>query len=282
MKSSGAGVVRWWVLPDLRGAGVTFDSNDVPTGLGGTFEKDLLKALELAEKNDVYLMMTILSFDAFNPTRTVDGLRIRGIQPMILDAKKRSALLEKVIRPMARIAEQSPYKKRLMTWELINEPEWAIKGAGKYGDDPFDCTGSTLQCLTHDQMESFLSDMAKVLRSESKALLSVGGAAIKWKTAWTRLDIDYYQFHFYEWVNQYYPYTKSPKDWQLTDKPIVMGEYPMNGINGANATKLISSWYGNGFAGSLGWSVTDPSFNWAGNRSALKDAVRQNSCQSHY
>lgn len=282
MKTNGSGVVRWWILPDFRGAGVSFDGSGTPTGLGGTFEKDLLKALELADKNDIYLMLTIFSFDAFKPTHDVNGISVRSIQPMILDSKKRQALLEKVIRPMAKIAESSPYKKRLMTWELINEPEWAISGASKYGDSGFDCNGTTLQCLTHEQMESFLADITKVLRSESKALISVGGAALKWKNAWTHLDLDYYQYHFYDWVNQYYPYTKSTKDWGLTDKPVVMGEYPLNGISGANATTLISSWYSKGFAGSLGWSVTDASFNWSGNRQAIKGYADKNSCQIRF
>ena len=131
-------------------------------------------------------------------------------------------------------------------------------------------------------MESFLADMAKVLRSESKALLSVGGAAIKWKTAWTRLNIDYYQFHFYDWVNPYFPYTNSPKEWNLTDKPIVMGEYPLNGVTGASASDLLASWLKDGYAGALGWSVTDASFNWVGKRLEVKSFADEHSCQIHF
>ncbi len=282
MKSNGANVVRWWVMPDFRGAGVTFDSNDTPTGLGASFENDLLKALELADKNDIYLMLTIFSFDAFKPTHTEAGIKIRSLQPMILDPKKREALLEKVIRPMARIAEGSPFKKRLMSWDLINEPEWAMTGPSKYGDPAFECDGGRLQCLTHEQMESFLSDLSQVLRSEGKALISVGGAAIKWKNAWTHLDLDFLQFHFYDWINLYYPYTKSPQDWGITSKPVVMGEYPFNGVPGANAAKLLASWYGTGFAGSLGWAVTDSSFDWTGNRAQFKDFSDRKSCQVRF
>lgn len=282
MKNSGASVVRWWVMPDFRGSGVTFDSRGTPTGLGATFGRDLLKAMELAEKNNIYLMLTIFSFDSFRPTRSDKGLTIRSLKPIMLDPTKRQALLEKVIRPMAKIAQSSPYKKRLMTWELMNEPEWAMAGANKYGNPGFDCNGSSLECVSHGQMESFFADTIKVLRSESKALISVGGAALKWKTAWTRLDLDYYQFHLYDWVNQYYPYNKSPAAWNLTDKPIVMGEYPLKGVSGANANTLLSSWLGNGYGGALGWSVTDGAFNWAGNRAAMKSFSDRNSCRTHY
>jgi len=282
MKANGANVVRWWVLPDFRSAGVSFDDSDTPTGLGPTFQKDLLKALELAEKNDIYLMMNIFSFDTFRPTRTEAGVKIRGLRPILLDPKKRHALLEKVIRPMARIAEKSPHRKRLMTWDMFNEPEWAMTGPGQYGDPAYECDSRTLECVTHEQMESFLADTARVLRSESKALISVGGAAIKWKNAWSRLDLDYLQFHFYDWVNLYYPYTKSPKDWGLTDKPVVMGEYPFHGVPGADASKLMASWYASGFGGSLGWAVTDSAYNWSSNRVMFKDFTNRNSCQMRF
>ncbi len=282
MKTYGASVIRWWIMPDFRGAGVSFDSSNTPTGLGSTFEADLLKALELAEKHDLYLMLTMFSFDAFKPTRNDNGLLIRSLKPIIIDPQKRTALLEKVIRPMVKIGEKSPFKKRLMTWELINEPEWAMTGASKYGDPQYECNSQMYDCVTHQEMESFLADIAKVVRSESKALTSVGGAAIKWKNAWTRLDLDYHQYHLYDWVNTYFPYSKSPKDWELTDKPVVMGEFPFDGVTGANATKLLESWYGNGFGGALGWAVTDPVFNWSSNRAAIKAFVEKHSCQTQY
>lgn len=282
MKDHGASVVRWWVMPDFRGDGVTFDANDVPTGLGETFEKDLLKALELAEKNDIYLMLTIFSFDNFKPTYTSDGVKIRSLQPIAIDAAKRKALIEKVIRPMVRIGESSPFKKRLMTWELINEPEWAMAGGSKYDDPDYECSGDSLLCVSHEQMETLLKEMTAVIRAESKALVSVGGAAIKWKNAWTALGVDYYQFHLYDWVNQYYPYSNSPADWNLTDKPIVMGEYPIGGVPGADETTLLSSWHKTGFAGALAWAMTDSTFDWKAGRGKLKDFGVHNSCQTKY
>lgn len=281
MKAHGASVVRWWVMPDLSSAAVVFDSGDSPAGLGGTFEADLLKAIELAEKNDLYLMLTIFSFEALKPRYSSGNVTVRSLQPLIVDGGKRRALLENVIRPMAKIVEKSPYKKRVMTWDLFNEPEWAITGPSKYGDPDYECLPE-LQCVSHDQMESFLADMAAVLRVENRALLSVGGAAMKWKSGWTLLDIDYYQFHMYDWVNESYPYSKSPSDWQLTDKPVVIGEFPFQGLTGIDATKLLSSWYGNGYAGALGWGVTDRSFAWLTARADIKNFAERNSCQLRY
>jgi hypothetical protein len=281
MKAQGVNVVRWWIFPDFRSDGVRFDGNDTPLGLGGTFLADLNKALELAEKYDLYLMLDIFSFDAFRPTTTSYGVTIRGLNPMILDGAKRLALLEQVIRPMARAVEASPYKKRMIAWDLINEPEWAMTGSDRYGDPSFNCN-SGLQCISHDQMESFLKDVVTVLRAESRALITVGGAAIKWPKAWSGLGLDFYQFHTYDWVNQWYPYTKSPAEYGIVDKPVVMGEFPMTGLSGVSVSSLLSSYLSNGYGGGLGWAVTDGQFNWQGTKSILRDFASQHACVLRY
>lgn len=282
MKANGSNVIRWWVFADLRGGGITFSPDNTPSGLGPTVKADLLKALELAEKNDVYLMLVMFSFDAFKPTRMDSGANIRSIAPIITDKVKRKALIEKVIKPLVKIGESSPYKKRLMTWELINEPEWAIAGASLHGDPAFECQNSVYDCVTHKQMETWLSDLTKVVRKESKALISVGGAAIKWKMAWSKLDLDFHQFHMYDWVDNYFPYTNSPKQWGLTDKPILMGEYPLAGIPRANAAKLMNSWYDNGYAGAMGWAVSDGTPNWSAIKPQIKAFAKKRSCETQF
>ena len=74
MKAAGASLIRWWVFPDFRGDGVTFDASDDPTGLSATALADVAKALELAQQADVYLVPTIFSFDAFRPKATMEGV----------------------------------------------------------------------------------------------------------------------------------------------------------------------------------------------------------------
>ncbi len=281
IKAQGGNVIRWWVMPNFRSDGIVFDSNDKPVRLGGTFIDDLNAALALAEKHNVYLMLNLFSFDNFNPTTTSSGVRIRGLQPIVLDAIKRQALLENVIRPMAKAVQASPYRKRMMAWDVINEPEWAIIGGSKYGDQDFNCN-SSLQCLTHDQMESFLRDVTAVLRSESGGLVTVGGAAIKWAKAWSQLNLDFYQFHTYDWVNEWYPYSNSPAFYGITDKPVVMGEYPLTGLKGVPVPTMLTSWLKNNYGGALGWAMTDAPFNWAGTKTNILNFAQQNSCVSQY
>ena len=276
--TNGVSVVRWWVFPDFRGDGVKFDDQDRLLGLGGTALADLEAALELAEKNDLYLMLTMFSFDNFRPTKTADGIRARGIAPIVLDAQKRAALMEQVVRPFARAAGKSKRAKRLIAWDVINEPEWAIRGPSLYGGDPPFDPNPELEAISHKQMETFLADTIKVLREETDALISVGGTAIKWKNAWSKLDTDFHQFHIYDWVNKYWPYDRTPSQHGLSDKPVVMGEFPIGGLTGASYTKMLDTWYAIGYGGALGWSFSDHK----GGLGEVKSFANRHPCETKY
>jgi hypothetical protein len=256
MKAHGVSVIRWWVMPDFRSAAVTFDASDNPTGLGGTAIADLQKALELAQQHDVYLMLCLFSFDGFRPTGDEAGIRVRGLRPIAVDAAKRKMLMDNVVRPFARAAEASPHKSRLVAWDVINEPEWAMTGPSPYGDEAYD-PSAELESVTHAQMETFVKDTIVALRAESRAMVTVGGAAMKWKKAWSRTDVDFYQFHIYDWVNMYWPYNRSPADYMVNDKPVVMGEFPVAGLTAANYGNLLSSFYATGYSGAMGWHYAE-------------------------
>lgn len=280
MAAQGVNVLRWWVFPDFRGDGVRFDAQDKPLGLGGTAVPDLTRALELAEKHDLYLMLTLFSFDNFRPTKEMDGLRARGIRPLVVDAAARKGLLETVVRPVAQTVAKSPHHQRVIAWDVINEPEWAITGASKYGGDPMFDANPELEAISHDQMETFLREVIAVLREESQALVSVGSAAVKWRSAWSKLDVDFHQFHIYDWVNQYFPYSRSPAEYGVSDKPVVMGEFPSQGLMGVSYDKLVESWFGNGYGGSLSWAYSDAMFG--GNLSALQQVAKKHACETRY
>jgi hypothetical protein len=257
MAANGVSVVRWWVFPDFRGDGVAFDAADHPTGLGGSVLSDVARALELAEQHNLYLMLTLFSFDNFRPTTTMSGVKARGIKPLIVDAAQRANLMEKIVRPFARAVAQSPHRDRLIAWDAMNEPEWAISGASMYGGDPAFDLNPDLEGVSHAQMETFLRDVLGVLRAESRALLSVGAAAIKWRHAWDKLDVDFYHFHIYDWVDMYWPYERSPAEYGLEARPVVMGEFPGAGLSRAGYASMLQSWYGDGYAGALAWAYTD-------------------------
>src|SRR5262249_49610717 len=145
-----------------------------------------------------------------------------------------------LVVPVADAVESSPYKHRMIAWDLINEPEWAVTGPNLYGGEAFD-PNTSLDVVTHAEMEVFLQDLASHLRGHSSALLSVGSAAIKWYDAWQNVDQDFYMFHYYDWVYEYYPYTThNPSTLGLT-KPVVIGEFPNAGLSAVGSADQVLS-----------------------------------------
>lgn len=281
MRAHGASTIRWWMFPEFRGEGVKFDGSDTPIGLGDTVVEDINKALELAEQADVSLMLTLFSFDNFRPTKDADGIHTPGLSPIVRDAAKLNALIENVVLPLARAAEKSPYRHRLVAWDVINEPEWAMSGSNPYGDPEYDPGNSMgLDKVNHAQMEELVKRTIDALHKESSAQVSVGSAGLKWVNAWRHVDVDFYQYHTYDWVNDYWPYDMSPKEYGIDDKPVVMGEFPMNGLTGVPFDDMLESWYTNGYAGAMAWAYTDPAFS--SSLDNVKPFADKHPCETHY
>lgn len=252
MRKNGASLLRWWMMPDFRGDGVVFDPNDKPTGLGGTMVEDLEEALRVADAADMNLMLCLFSFDAFFPTRNVGGQKIRSISPIVRDTTARAMLIQNVIRPLASVVRNSPHARRLLAWDVINEPEWAMMGSSPYGDPNYDPM-PTIDPMTHHEMETFVQEVAQALHEEGSAYVTVGSAGAKWAHAWKYVDIDFYQLHVYDWVDQVWPYDNPPSAYDLSDKPVVIGEFPGQGLSRADLGTMLESLYQAGYAGAMPW-----------------------------
>jgi len=272
MRANGVDVVRWWVWPRF-GAGVTFDDSSTALGLGGTTLDDLDAALALAAANDLHIQFCLFSFDNFKPTTGAN----RSLQPVITDPAKRAALIEQAVRPFVRAANVSPYWDRVVSWDVINEPEWAISGQNPYGDPPY-MPQMSLQLVTHADMEAFVSAMIDAIHAESPLPVTVGSAGAEWPKAWSNVPVDYYTIHLYDWLNAHYPYSSTPAALGYVGKPLVVGEFPLGGLTGVPYAQLLASWYANGYAGAMAWAVTDTSFNWPANKAGVKTFADSAGC----
>ncbi|WP_437934733.1 endo-1,4-beta-glucanase [Sorangium sp. So ce341] len=285
MRANGVDVVRWWIYPRFYGDQINFDGQGNPTGLGGTSTQDILAALELAEQAQINVMFTLFSFDGFHKTshNPPNGLTVWSMGPIVADAGRRAKLIENVVRPIAKTVASSPRRGRMLAWDVINEPEWAMTGPSLYGDPAFEGDASKFDLVTHQQMEALAKESAAVLREETGAPVSVGSAAIKWGQAWTHADVDFYQVHMYGWVNDYFPYDKPLSEYNLTDKPVVMGEFPINMAEmDVGYDKFVGDLYNMGYAGAMSWSVTDVNFPWSSNKTRVKAFADQHPCETRY
>jgi hypothetical protein len=293
MKDNGVDVIRWWMFPDFRGDGVVLDSSTKsPTGLGATVLDDIRAALDIAAEQDVHIKLTLFSFDNFK----ADSQNSVSTTPIATDTTKRGLLMEKVVRPVAKAVEASPNKDRMIAWDVVNEPEWAIKKEkDPYGDPEFDGSASGMSFVSFAQMETFVKDVVTVLKAESSAPVTVGSAAVKWAKAWSKVGLDYHDFHWYGWVDQYFPHTKTPSQYGVDDKPVVVGEFPLipdgdktgQAFGGIGYNKLVDDFFAAGYAGTLGWAVNagsadNAAFGWSPSKANVKAWAEAHPCVTHY
>ncbi|MET0390251.1 MAG: endo-1,4-beta-glucanase [Polyangiales bacterium] len=277
MKASGVNVIRWWMHPSFYVEGVSWDAAGNPTGIAGSEAADIEAALALAEQAGVYLKLTLFSFDNFRG----DDRAGHGLTRIITGDDTRAALIENVVKPIARSVAASPHAARMISWDVINEPEWAISGEDGLGDEPFDANPE-LMAVPFPVMERFVGDVVTALHAESKAPVTVGQAAIKWSHAFTQVNLDYYDVHFYGWVDQYFPIgAKSLADYGLGDKPVVVGEFPLDGWTNPNGTldaeQIANKLFDAGYAGAKGWAFTKDG-NWAANKGKLQTFAAAKGC----
>jgi hypothetical protein len=281
MKANGVSVVRWWMHPAFFNPGVTFDASGTPTGIGGSEAADIEAALSLAAQADVYLKLTLFSFDNFRG----DDRAGHGLTKIITDAARRRALVDNVVRPIARTVSASANAARMLSWDVINEPEWAITGDDGRGDQAFDANPE-LMSVSFADMETFVREVVDALRMESESPITVGQAAIKWSHAFTQVGLDYYDMHYYGWVDQYFPIGgKSLADYGVADKPVVVGEFPLDGWMNPNGTldagQILDKLYKAGFAGAKAWAFTADG-NWPGNKGKLQSFAAGKGCSVAY
>jgi len=275
MQSHGADVIRWWMFEELNGNnGVALDGNGVPTGsASGTLVADIQAALSLAAQVGVHYNFTLFSFDNF-----VLSSGRHDLAPVITNDANRAKLMQ-FVALVAQTVEADPNKDRVVSWDVINEPEWAIggmdgdvtsqvsTGMDPYGDPAFNggTSGKTYDLVTFTQMETFVKDTVTALHQNSSAQVTVGSAAAKWNEAWMHVGLDYYTVHMYDWVNQYYPYTNPVTMYGFT-LPVVMGEFPNDGLTGVPFATLLSGIFSKsvGYAGAMAWAYTDQSYPWSG------------------
>lgn len=298
LAARGANSVRWWLFADGRGA-PEFDSpsGGAVTGFDSATLPAIADAARLAEQYNLQLVFTLWSFDMLQPdgTPSTKGEHAGGHHDLIVDAAKRRSFIDRALIPLLRY--QVPGTSytlgthpAIYGWEVINEPEWAIREAGP-------SNAGIAQQVSLAEMQRFVAEVAGAIHRNSNQTVTVGAAAMKWNSStapgaqgnwWSdaalqRFDadgyLDYYQIHFYDWMNgdgKTWTYSPLKVSWAAGgfDKPVVIGEHPANaGGTGVGVRQMLDIFLTNCYAGAWGWSYfpVDDSGSWADLSGPLSD-----------
>jgi len=282
---SGASVVRWWIFPELRGDGLVREATGEIPRVSAHALADLDKALELAEKHDLYVLFTLFSFDAFR-----QGADRIDIAPFVRDPHRVEELGLRLVVPLVERAAQGRHAHRVFGWDLMNEPEWAVADL----DQRNMCEAEGKQrtdCVSYGEMHWFLTRLSELVAAHTQGLperkkpLITIGAASPWEHRnWEAVPQDFRQYHFYE-----ADYARGPLTLP-TDEPSVIGEYPSWGLEATwnapalDARQLAFAIQDAGFSGGLGWTynVQDAHTRWPELAAATFAMAEARGCQGRF
>ncbi len=264
--ASGASVVRWWIFPQLLGDGLARDATGSVPKVTEQALLDLEKALELAERHDLYVLFTLFSFDAFRAPqgRTPD---VVDLAPLVREPRAVEALVRRIVTPLVDRAATSRFAHRVFAWDLMNEPEWAVSDLEQRNM----CSAAVepTDCVSYAQMHWFLTRLSDAIAARiqglpqrKKPLITIG-AASPWEARnWEAVPQDFFQFHFYD-----HDYARGALELPRRDKPVIIGEFPSWGLSATwarpaqDATQITWSIHDAGFQGGLGWTVNTQDSN---------------------
>ena len=266
--SDGINCTRIWINCEGEGI-VSVTENGEIQGINENHWDDLDKLFELAEKNKLYLMPTLLSFDHFKDTTGFgSGTRWRKL---IVSKENANAYAETYVEEFCERYKDNEY---IFAIDIMNEPDWVFENE---------------ECgqIDWDHLSYFFGKCASVIHENSDFLVTVGMGIIKYNsdkyegnkvsdeylaelTGLENSYLDFYSTHYYNWQKPWFgfPCDKSPKEFGIAEeKPCLIGETHNDDEAeiGMSLTEKYKSVYENGWNGIMVWmQSTDEDYVWYG------------------
>lgn len=265
----GVNCVRMWIHDDGSSSPEIDTVSGYVTGLDSVFFPNMDDFLNRAQKHKILVIPSLWSFTMMNNDYALGpngGMHADIIQ----DTNKTRSYINKALIP---IVQRYANQCNLLAWEIMNEPEWATTVSGN--------NANITQHVAMSEMQRFVGMCAEAIHQHSSKMVTVGSAALKYNSDvssfptncvgnfWTDIKIktaynkplaylDFYQIHFYDWMNTFYqnfdPYDHNASYWGL-DKPTIIGETQGSSKKHTPTTQLYNAFTGN-YAGVLFWSFT--------------------------
>lgn len=241
--ASALSLVRFFIFCDGR-AVPTFAPDGSVLGMDDLFYRDFDVLLGAAERQGVLLVPVLLDFGWCAFPRMVSGVQLGGHADVIRDPAKRQTFLDRALGPLLERYGRHP---AIFAWDVCNEPEWIvdeIPGAFRRDHD----------VVALAEMRAFVQSCAEyVHRLTPTHLVTLGSARRMWLHLWTGVDLDLYQFHWYDHFRHEEPFPWGSYDELGLDRPCFIGEVP-TANTAITQQEFITAAQQGGYSGLLFWS----------------------------
>jgi hypothetical protein len=259
LHEAGINAVRVWINCNNDQGAVIINDSGIVSGVSDKHWADLDKFFKTAQRNKIYLMTTLLSFDHFKNT----GSRLAALKwrAMLQSDTACASFVRNYTIPFL-----NRYKDNAWLWsiDICNEPDWIYENAecGK---------------ISWERISYFLALNAAAIYENSDIFVTVGMAFPKYnadgagyegnKVSDTFLQklfsnknayLDFWSPHYYDWVGEIgygVPFYVKPGDWGLDNsKPALIGECSAKGSAGKTIISNFENAFINGWQGVMPWT----------------------------
>ena len=260
LHANGVNAVRVWINCNNHQNADIIDDDGMVSGVSDKHWDDLDKFFETAERNEIYIMATFLSFDHFK------GRQGQIWRNMVMSDETVDLFIEHYTLPFLERYKDNPY---LWSIDLMNEPDWVHENE---------------ECgrLAWEDISRFFARNAAAIRENSPVLVTVGMSFPKYNADGNGYEgnkvsdaflqsiypnenarLDFWSPHYYDWVGQWYgiPFTSSPfgprssGGWGLeAGRPAVLAEHSANGSAGSTLINDFTGLLENGWHGAMPWT----------------------------
>ncbi len=251
MANYGVNSVRWWLHTHTVNT-PEFDASGMCTGIQPEALDAIKKALDLALERGIVVDLVLFTHNLFK-TNAGENNYQRNYD-LVTDPVYTQAYIDNALIPMVEHVKGHP---AIMSWEIMNEPEYATFPSGVALDDP-----------TKEELMQFFNLLSGAIhRTDRSARVTVGMGQFQNIATWCTDEdliasggdpdgiLDFYQGHYYGHGTN--PFTNTPADMGIADKPVLIGEF--SGLNeGGNPVAGVPDdpytvAYNNDYAGIMAW-----------------------------
>lgn len=273
LRLDGVEFARYFVLGDGR-AGVRFAEDGTPAGLDGSVFPDLEVVLEAARSAGLSLVLVVLDAGWLEPTKLPDGCVVGGHADTLREPEKRTALLEKVLRPLLMQFGDHP---AVLAWEMMHAPDKRTLGLPGAPEAQARAAATRIReavlrgwrslsralfltterperpaWIGREPMREFLSEAVTLVHRHTRALATVGVSAAGSLELVRGLGLDFYSV---DWGTEASEESlrRAVSDFRL-DRPLLLGAFP--GHHPRRSIKsLLDTARCAGHGGAFVWSV---------------------------
>lgn len=253
LKAAGVNASRIWI--NCNGlVGVLINEDGSFDKVTDKHWKDLDSLFALAQKHELYLMPTLLSFDHFKDT----NIGYRNWRNMVLSSENIDQFVEGYV---VKLVDRYKDNEYIFAIDLMNEPDWVHEN---------------VECgqLDWKDISNLFARCAAAIHEHSDILVTVGIGIIKYnsvryegnKVSNTYLKglsgneasfVDFYSTHYYHWQYQWFgsPFEMTPMEFKLDGgKPSLLGECSAVDETKVPLSERYENAYNKGWNGVFAWT----------------------------